>query len=121
MTSLYMIIDIVGYPHIQCSVVGVGRTSEDHVVCAIHRLRRTKSIKSSRPAFPTTATMDTAETRLRLQRLLWFRVLVIGRANAGKTSILQRVCETTESPTIYRGNKEVRGPSLCLRLGSYCR
>ena len=36
-----------------------------------------------------------------------FRVLVIGRANAGKTSILQRVCETTESPTIHREGKEV--------------
>ncbi|KAF8136754.1 hypothetical protein EV363DRAFT_1320427 [Boletus edulis] len=33
-----------------------------------------------------------------------FRVLVVGRANAGKTSILQRVCETTESPKIYRIN-----------------
>jgi len=31
-----------------------------------------------------------------------FRVLIIGRANAGKTSILQRVCDTTESPAIYR-------------------
>jgi len=31
-----------------------------------------------------------------------FRVLVVGRANAGKTSILQRVCDTTESPEIYR-------------------
>jgi hypothetical protein len=31
-----------------------------------------------------------------------FRVLIIGRANAGKTSILQRVCDTTESPEIYR-------------------
>jgi GTPase SAR1 family protein len=30
-----------------------------------------------------------------------FRVLVIGKANAGKTSILQRVCDTTESPEIY--------------------
>jgi GTPase SAR1 family protein len=30
-----------------------------------------------------------------------FRVLIIGRANAGKTSILQRVCDTTESPEIY--------------------
>ena len=31
-----------------------------------------------------------------------FRVLIIGRANAGKTTILQRVCNTTESPQIYR-------------------
>ncbi|KAF8266811.1 hypothetical protein EI94DRAFT_1583579 [Lactarius quietus] len=38
-----------------------------------------------------------------------FRVLVVGRANAGKTSILQRVCETTESPTIYRGGTCQRG------------
>ena len=35
-----------------------------------------------------------------------FRVLIIGRANAGKTSILQRVCDTTESPEVYRS-----GPS----------
>jgi len=35
-----------------------------------------------------------------------FRVLIIGRANAGKTSILQRVCDTTESPVIYRRGKE---------------
>jgi GTPase SAR1 family protein len=40
-----------------------------------------------------------------------FRVLIIGRANAGKTTILQRVCETTESPIIYRGKEQVRhGP-----------
>jgi hypothetical protein len=31
-----------------------------------------------------------------------FRVLIIGRANAGKTSILKRVCDTTESPAIFR-------------------
>jgi len=31
-----------------------------------------------------------------------FSVLIIGRANAGKTSILQRVCDTTESPEVYR-------------------
>jgi GTP-binding protein EngB required for normal cell division len=43
-----------------------------------------------------------------------FRVLIIGRANAGKTSILQRVCDTTESPEIYRrgpeGRERVRSP-----------
>ncbi len=48
----------------------------------------------------------------RQQRIpkIQFRVLIIGRANAGKTSILQRVCETTDSPIIYRGRKKVRGP-----------
>jgi len=40
-------------------------------------------------------------------------VLVLGRANAGKTSILQRVCETTESPKIYRDGEEVKlDPSM---------
>ncbi|KAF8262884.1 hypothetical protein EI94DRAFT_1742403 [Lactarius quietus] len=37
-----------------------------------------------------------------------FRVLIVGRANSGKTTILQRVCDTTESPIIYRGRKEVK-------------
>ncbi|KAF8260846.1 hypothetical protein EI94DRAFT_1811174 [Lactarius quietus] len=42
-----------------------------------------------------------------------FRVLIIGRANAGKTSILQRVCDTTDSPVVYRGDEEVRlDPSM---------
>jgi len=47
---------------------------------------------------------------------LKFRVLIIGRANAGKTSILQRVCDT--SPVIYSTSvdssgtrKRVRSPS----------
>ncbi|PVG04899.1 hypothetical protein CPB86DRAFT_747085 [Serendipita vermifera] len=30
-----------------------------------------------------------------------FRILIIGRANAGKTTILQRTCNTTEAPLIY--------------------
>ena len=30
-----------------------------------------------------------------------FRILVIGRANAGKTTVLQRVCNATEDPCIY--------------------
>ncbi|KAF8266000.1 hypothetical protein EI94DRAFT_1803644 [Lactarius quietus] len=50
--------------------------------------------------------MDAEQTR-RLPKFK-FRVLVVGRANAGKTSILQRVCETTESPTIYREGEEVK-------------
>jgi len=30
-----------------------------------------------------------------------FRILIIGRANAGKTTILQRVCRTVEDPEIF--------------------
>ncbi|KAH8978497.1 hypothetical protein EDB86DRAFT_3248967 [Lactarius hatsudake] len=46
-----------------------------------------------------------------------FRVLIIGRANAGKTSILQRVCDTTNSPIIFRrrgrgGKKVTLDPSM---------
>ncbi|KAH8981387.1 hypothetical protein EDB86DRAFT_2858441 [Lactarius hatsudake] len=42
-----------------------------------------------------------------------FRVLIIGRANAGKTTILKRVCETTESPVVYRGGKKFKlDPSM---------
>ena len=59
--------------------------------------------------------MDAEKNRLRVPKIP-FRVLIIGRANAGKTSILQRVCETTDSPIIYRqgeeGWGEVCGPSI---------
>ena len=60
--------------------------------------------------------MDAEQTRRRIP-VFQFRVLIIGRANAGKTSILQRICETTESPTIYRGKKKVRGPSFVCEYG----
>ena len=36
-----------------------------------------------------------------------FRILVIGRANAGKTTLLQRVCNTTEDPCIYDNEKNL--------------
>ena len=36
-----------------------------------------------------------------------FRILVIGRANAGKTTLLQRVCNTTEDPCIYDDDKNL--------------
>jgi hypothetical protein len=38
------------------------------------------------------------ETR---QKYKHFRILVIGRANAGKTTLLKRVCNTTDEPCIY--------------------
>ncbi|KAG1873138.1 GTP-binding protein [Suillus subluteus] len=62
--------------------------------------------------------MDPSEIRKRIGR---FRILIIGRANAGKTTILWRVCNTRENPEIYnsagkkidatvlRASTEVRG------------
>ncbi|KAG2347409.1 hypothetical protein BDR05DRAFT_656990 [Suillus weaverae] len=44
------------------------------------------------------AAIDTQDLRERIGR---FRVLIIGRANAGKTTILRKVCDTTEDPEIY--------------------
>jgi predicted GTPase len=56
--------------------------------------------------------MDTEHLRHAIPEIQ-FRVLIIGRANAGKTSILQRVCDTTESPIIYRGQEKVKlDPSM---------
>ncbi|KAI5989835.1 GTP-binding protein [Pisolithus marmoratus] len=42
-----------------------------------------------------------------LKKIERFRVLVMGRANAGKTTILQRVCNSTDKPEIFdgKGNK----------------
>ncbi|KAF8436219.1 hypothetical protein L210DRAFT_3407587 [Boletus edulis BED1] len=40
-----------------------------------------------------------------------FRILIVGRANAGKTTILQKICNTTESPEIYDGKGNKIDPS----------
>ena len=63
--------------------------------------------------------MGTQQLRRRVPDIK-FRVLIIGRANAGKTSILQRICGTTESPIICRSKdgrkREVRGQPFYLRI-----
>jgi GTPase SAR1 family protein len=40
-----------------------------------------------------------------------FRILVVGRANAGKTTLLQKVCNTTEKPQIFDGEGEEVNPT----------
>ena len=52
---------------------------------------------------------DAAELRAKYTR---FRILVIGRANAGKTTLLKRVCNTTEEPSIYDEDKNLVSYSL---------
>jgi 50S ribosomal subunit-associated GTPase HflX len=42
-----------------------------------------------------------------------FRILVIGRANAGKTTLLKRVCNSVKEPEIYDENgKKVHSATL---------
>ncbi|KAG2117673.1 GTP-binding protein [Suillus cothurnatus] len=52
------------------------------------------------------------------QKFERFRILIIGRANAGKTTILQRVCKTRENPVIYNSKgKKVRNKILVPQRG----
>ncbi|KAI5995105.1 hypothetical protein EDD15DRAFT_2529454 [Pisolithus albus] len=50
---------------------------------------------------PTAFHMDPKMAREYMRNIERFRVLIIGRANAGKTTILQRVCNTVEDPEIF--------------------
>jgi hypothetical protein len=61
------------------------------------------------PAAPTPAvTIDPEEEAAKLRaKYTRFRILVIGRANAGKTTLLKRVCDTTEEPSIYDEDKNL--------------
>ena len=60
----------------------------------------------SLPLSTATMTSDSDPYELRA-KYTHFRILVIGRANAGKTTLLQRVCNTTEDPCIYDDDKNL--------------
>ncbi|KAG9312239.1 hypothetical protein JVU11DRAFT_7538 [Chiua virens] len=53
---------------------------------------------------PSTEFMQIDSIRKKFGR---FRILIVGRANAGKTTILKQICNSTEDPVIYdpRGKK----------------
>ncbi|KAG2335676.1 hypothetical protein BDR05DRAFT_920661 [Suillus weaverae] len=55
--------------------------------------------------------MDPSEIRKKIRR---FRILVIGRANAGKTTILQRFCNTRENPEIYNSAGKKIDPKVLM-------
>ncbi|KAL4075289.1 hypothetical protein V8B97DRAFT_2022282 [Scleroderma yunnanense] len=50
--------------------------------------------------------MDPVVARKYLDRIGRFRILVIGRSNAGKTTLLQRICNTTELPEVFNSEGE---------------
>ena len=53
--------------------------------------------------------MDPVKVKEHFDRIGCFRVLIMGRSNAGKTTILQRVCNTMELPEVFnaRGEKVI--------------
>ncbi|KZP07201.1 hypothetical protein FIBSPDRAFT_763243, partial [Athelia psychrophila] len=56
---------------------------------------------------------DSEEIRKRCGR---FRTLVIGRANAGKTTVLQKVCGTTKRPVVYNARGEKVSNSITVPM-----
>ncbi|KIO03032.1 hypothetical protein M404DRAFT_146392, partial [Pisolithus tinctorius Marx 270] len=56
--------------------------------------------------------------RNHVNRIHRFRILVVGRANSGKTTVLQRVCNTTDQPEIFDG--EGRYVEYCIQLAIDC-
>lgn len=52
---------------------------------------------SSRPPYR----LSPEKARQHINRIHRFRILIMGRANAGKTTILQRLCNTTDEPEIF--------------------
>ncbi|KAG6825023.1 hypothetical protein H0H92_005076, partial [Tricholoma furcatifolium] len=56
-------------------------------------------MSSNAPALPIDPTPISMEEAAKLRaKYTHFRILVIGRANAGKTTLLKRVCNTEEDP-----------------------
>jgi septin family protein len=52
------------------------------------------------PVQPLSENIAERDNKLR-KKFKRFRVLILGRANAGKTTILQKVCNTDEQPEIF--------------------
>ena len=57
--------------------------------------------------------LDPVEVKEHFDRIGHFRILVLGRSNAGKTTLLQHVCNTTELPEIFNAKGEKVKSSSC--------
>ncbi|KAI6109222.1 hypothetical protein EV401DRAFT_2199693 [Pisolithus croceorrhizus] len=65
-----------------------------------------EEVSSASPSSSLPYGLDPAKAQEHIDRIGRFRILVMGRANAGKTTILQRVCNTTDQPEIFNGKGE---------------
>ncbi|KAG8941729.1 hypothetical protein FRC03_004033 [Tulasnella sp. 419] len=55
---------------------------------------------------------DTPEILRISEKCPRFRILIIGKANSGKTTILQKMCETTDTPIVTDRNGKEIDPSI---------
>ncbi|KAI6120757.1 hypothetical protein EV401DRAFT_1954116 [Pisolithus croceorrhizus] len=55
------------------------------------------------PSEGSTYHLDRTKAKQQVGHIRRFRILVIGRANAGKTTILQRICNTMDQPEVFDG------------------
>ncbi|KAI6113518.1 hypothetical protein EV401DRAFT_2268562 [Pisolithus croceorrhizus] len=69
-------------------------------------LAHAEEVPSALPFSPLPYRLDSAKAKNHIDRIRRFRILVMGRANAGKTTILQRVCNTMSQPEIFNGEGE---------------
>ena len=70
-------------------------------------------VETVSPSIEEDVRLDPAQVKKHFDRIGRFRILVIGRSNAGKTTILQRVCNTTELPEIFNAKgKKVKYPLI---------
>lgn len=86
-----------------------------HIRCSIQSISYTMSA----------AAMNTVVSRERYQEIRGtfdrFRILIIGRRNSGKTTVLQRVCDTTEKPEIInKKGKQVGIDHVRASHSSHC-
>ena len=110
----YVVVRKVVYKHLRSITrLGVPAISVVDVCCGSPKSRNVpssvlpaKQANNIHLAFFVTLTYTMPVENLR-EKFGRFRILVIGRANAGKTTILKRVCDSTEDPEIYdhRGKK----------------
>ena len=63
-------------------------------------------VTDSSPGADDMLHLDPVTVRKHFDRIGRFRILVIGRSNAGKTTLLQRVCNTTELPEVFNAKGE---------------
>ncbi|KAI6125306.1 hypothetical protein EV401DRAFT_2068374 [Pisolithus croceorrhizus] len=77
---------------------------EGNVDVSVHA--QGEEVPSAAPTSRPPYRLDPVIAKMHIDRIPRFRVLVMGRANAGKTTILQRVCNATDLPEIFNGKGE---------------